>query len=74
MTQVAQTAACNRFHLLEARLPRLLLMIRDRAHSPGFGYRRGEIRILDREGLETAACGCYREAKETYNRTLAFRG
>jgi Mn-dependent DtxR family transcriptional regulator len=23
-------------------------------------YRRGEIHIIDREGLEAAACGCYR--------------
>ena len=105
MAQVAQAAACNRFHLLEARLPRLLLMIRDRARSGTFhvtheflafmlgvrrvgvtkaagelqernliSYHRGEIRILDREGLEAASCRCYRDAKETYDRTLGFRG
>ena len=29
-------------------------------------YRRGEVTVLDREGLEAAACGCYAADRRTY--------
>ena len=91
LTQVAQTAACNRLHNIEQRCARWLLMTHDRVgeaeefpltqsylaimlgvrragvtvaagalQSAGLiTYHRGGIRVIDRVGLETAACECY---------------
>ena len=101
LTQLAQSGACTRFHLVEARLARWLLMTRDRAHADEFyithvflshmlgvrragitraagslrkrnliHYNRGVLTILDRTGLEKAACSCYATLKKDYARML----
>ena len=97
MVQMTQTAACNRFHRVEARLARWLLMTRDRLRSSQFhltqellgdmlgvrrvgvtkaagalrqrkliSYNRGQISILDGDGLESAACHCYQIVKDMH--------
>ncbi len=101
MAQVAQTAACNRHHLLVQRLARWLLMTHDRVQSNEFhltqaflahmlgvrrvgvtraagvllkknliNYRRGEITIINRKGLERASCRCYRDVNNIRDRML----
>jgi CRP-like cAMP-binding protein len=101
ITQMSQTAVCNRLHGIEQQLCRWLLLSHDRLDSDelvmtqelianmlgvrregvtaaagrlqeqGFiSYVRGRIRILDRAGLEAAACECYRVVKDEYDRLL----
>lgn len=95
ITQVAQSAACNRFHTNEQRLCRWLLIAHDRVKSDTLhltheavshmlgatranvtsaainlkragliDYHRGNIEIVDREGLKTSACECYHHVIE----------
>ena len=102
MAQLAESAACLRFHEISPRLARWLLMTQDRAHSNKFQvtqqflaymlgvrrvgitaaasvlqrrglieYRRGELTVLDRKGLEATACGCYAADRRAYAELLA---
>jgi CRP-like cAMP-binding protein len=101
LMQLAQSVVCNRFHTVEERLCRWLLIAHDRVRSDEFqltqeilanmiGARRpavsivtgtlqtaglirsmrAKITILDRQGLEDAACECYRTVKEEFDRFL----
>jgi CRP-like cAMP-binding protein len=95
LAQAIQIAVCSRYHVLEARLARSLLITRDRLKSDKFHltheflahalgvrrvgvtkaasalqqqgliiYSRGNIEILDADGLAEAACTCYEIVKE----------
>ncbi len=101
MTQISQTAVCNRLHAVEEQLCRWLLLSHDRLDSDELvmthdlisnmlGVRRegitlaakklaarklikntrGTITIIDRHGMEDAACECYQIVNTEYNRLL----
>lgn len=101
ITQMAQTAVCNRHHSLDQQLCRLLLQRIDRLESDQLAmtqesisnilgvrresvteaagklqqaglieYRRGHIKVLDRQGLEARVCECYQVVKTEFGRLL----
>jgi CRP-like cAMP-binding protein len=101
LSAVAQTAACNRLHVLEQRCARWLLACHDRAEGDRFpmthgslammlgvrqpgaavaaraleenaliSYRHGSMAVLDRKGLEVAACECYRAIHDEFDRVF----
>jgi len=102
MTQMSQTAVCNRHHSVEQQLCRWLLVTLDRIPSGEFvmtqelvasmlgvrregitdaagklqhagfiRYRRGQIAVLRRSGLEGRACECYAVVKKELGRLLS---
>jgi CRP-like cAMP-binding protein len=71
MSQVSQTAACNRFHFVEGRLARWLLMTQDRVRSARFRLTQeflGHMLGVRRVGISEAAGALQRRALIVYNR------
>jgi CRP-like cAMP-binding protein len=103
ITQMSQTAVCNRHHSIDQQLCRWLLLSLDRLSSNKLSmtqelianmlgvrregiteaagklqraglirYNRGVITVLDRPGLETRCCECYRVVKAEFDRLLRY--
>jgi CRP-like cAMP-binding protein len=101
MTQMSQTAVCNRHHSVEQQMCRWLLLTIDRLPSNELTMtqeliasmlgvrregvtetagnlqraglikcRRGHITVLDRTGLESLSCECYKVVKKEFHRLL----
>jgi len=101
ITQISQTAVCNRLHPIEQQLCRWLLLSHDRLDSNMLimthdlisnmlGVRRegvtlaaqklaaqglirndrGTITVLDRPGIESQVCECYKVVNDEYRRLL----
>lgn len=103
ITQMAQTAVCNRHHSIDQQLCRWLLLTLDRLSSNQIimtqelianmlgvrregvteaarklqklgviEYRRGHIRVLDRDRLEQLSCECYAVVKKETDRLMSY--
>jgi DNA-binding transcriptional regulator YhcF (GntR family) len=101
ITQIAQSAVCNRHHSVYQQLCRWLLLSLDRLASNELtitqelianmlgvrregvteaagrlqkegliDYHRGHITVLDRQGLESQVCECYKVVKTEFDRLI----
>ena len=71
MIQIAQTAACNRFHVVTQRMARWMLMTRDRVNSNEFRITQQFLALMlgvRRPGVTVAMCSLRERKLITYRR------